>query len=129
MAKNEFAGQLLWIAANTCVRTSVLLLYTTVFNIKSFKLIANIVFGLNTAFALAVVLQTFLICQPLEFNWNRAAPGGSCGNQMGANMAIGIINIIIDVIIVCLPMPLVWSLKMAKGKKVALSLIFGMGIL
>lgn len=85
--------------------------------------------GVNVAFGIAVILQTLLICHPVEFNWNQAIPGGYCGNQMTANIAIGAINIILDILVVCLPMPLVWNLKMARNKKIALSAIFGMGIL
>lgn len=41
----------------------------------------------------------------------------------------GVVNIVLDVSLVVLPMPILWSLRMATAKKVALSFIFGLGIL
>ena len=55
--------------------------------------------------------------------------GGSCGDQKMLDIFIGIVNLLQDVVVVVLPMPILWGLQMARSKKVALSCIFGIGIM
>lgn len=43
-------------------------------------------------------------------------------------MYIAILNLLQDVVVVVLPMPILWGLQMARSRKVALSCIFGIGI-
>ena len=52
---------------------------------------------------------------------------GYCGVQKSLDLFIGIFNLFLDVTVVVLPMPVLWGLKMAVGKKVMLSGMFGMG--
>lgn len=54
---------------------------------------------------------------------------GSCGDQKSLDMYIAILNLLQDVMVVVLPMPILWRLQMAMTKKVALSGIFGIGIM
>lgn len=44
-------------------------------------------------------------------------------------MYIAILNLLQDVVVVVLPMPILWGLQMARSRKVALSSIFGIGIM
>ena len=52
---------------------------------------------------------------------------GHCGHQKSLDLFIGIFNVILDVAVVVLPMPVLWGLKMAVGQKIMLSGMFGMG--
>ena len=123
-----FLGQILWISSNTCVRISIIFLYITIFRVRSFRIAAYTVLGLNLAYFLAVILQTLLICQPVAFNWDQTI-AGSCGDQKTSDEVIGVLNILYDVILIILPMPMLWRLQMATSRKLALSAIFGMGIM
>jgi hypothetical protein len=86
-----------------------------------------IALGLNIAFLVSTIMALCLICRPISFRWNRSIKGGMCGDQMSLDLFIGILNLFLDAIVVILPMPVLWGLKMAIGKKIALSTIFGMG--
>lgn len=55
--------------------------------------------------------------------------GGSCGDQKFLDMYIAIFNLLLDVMVVILPMPILWRLQMARSKKMALSFILGIGIM
>lgn len=55
-------------------------------------------------------------------------PGGQCGNQKSLDLYLGIFNLLMDVTIVVLPMPVLWGLQMAVNKKLVLSGMFGLGI-
>jgi len=126
--KFMFLGQILWISSNTCVRISIIFLYVSIFRVRSFRIAAYTVLGLNLAYFLAVILQTLLICQPVAFNWDHTMTG-SCGDQKTSDEVIGVLNIFYDVVLIILPMPMLWKLQMAISRKLALSAIFGMGII
>ena len=46
-----------------------------------------------------------------------------------AYLAAGIINLIIDVIVIVLPMPSLWKLQMPWPKKIGICAMFGLGTL
>ena len=53
---------------------------------------------------------------------------GHCGYQKSLDLFIGIFNLLLDVTVVVLPMPVLWGLKMALGQKIMLTGMFGMGV-
>ena len=69
------------------------------------------------------------MCTPLSYNWDTTVPGGHCGNQNAGYSAVSAIDIIIDVMIIILPLPQVWKLKVPVITKIALSFLFGLGLL
>ncbi|KAJ5660568.1 hypothetical protein N7507_007019 [Penicillium longicatenatum] len=54
---------------------------------------------------------------------------GSCGNQVTSFTATGVINLLTDVAVLLIPMPLLYRLQMPTYKKVALIAVFGLGII
>lgn len=74
----------------------------------------------------SIVLEALLLCRPIQYGWNKSIHG-VCGIQQLGFLLTGIVNIIIDVFIVLLPMPMLWGLQMPLTRKVAISGIFGMG--
>lgn len=122
-------GQVTWAVAVTFIRASVLALYIRIFRTKSFRVACYVVHGINVAFGAATILGACLICQPISFNWNHSILGGYCGDQKSLDLFIGIFNLLMDVTVVVLPMPVLWGLQMAVGKKVVLSGMFGLGVM
>lgn len=84
--------------------------------------------ALSICLAIAIVLQTFLICQPFAFSWDTTIPGGHCGNQFEGYKAQAIVNIAIDCAIVLLPVPSLWNLQMVPSKKIGIYVMFSLGI-
>lgn len=124
-----FAGQILWITSNTLVRLSISFLYIDVFPVKRFQMACFALLAVNVAYFMAVLLQTVFICRPIAMNWNPNILGGKCDNVRNANFCIGIFNILIDFATILLPMPMLWSLQMPTGKKVGLTIVFGVGFM
>ena len=54
---------------------------------------------------------------------------GHCGDQMMLDLFIAIFNMVLDITVVILPMPVLWRLQMPKEKKAALNCIFALGLL
>ncbi|PQE06817.1 integral membrane protein [Rutstroemia sp. NJR-2017a BBW] len=75
------------------------------------------------------IIQCFAICRPFAYQWDKTIEGGTCGNQTLGILLVAILNLITDLIMVIMPMPMVWNLKMPRSKKLALMGMFGLGIM
>ncbi|KAH7320744.1 hypothetical protein B0I35DRAFT_199222 [Stachybotrys elegans] len=123
-------GQLLWAAANTCVKHSILSLYITIFpNNKKIHYICYGTAAAATCYFISVFLEGFLLCTPAAFTWDKTIVGGTCKNENIAYLVAGITNLLLDIIIVVLPMPTLMGLKMSLGKRLGIIAMFSLGIL
>lgn len=80
------------------------------------------------AWSVMVFLMAFLLCRPLAFNWDKTLPGGHCAKEPGPFIATGVLDLVIDIMVLLLPLPLIWNLQVSLANKVALFSIFGVGI-
>ena len=85
--------------------------------------------GLTVAFCFAYFFVILFQCHPIAFYWDPTIPNGSCENQTQIFLASACLNLVLDVIIVLMPIPLVWSLQMSTLRKAAVTAIFGMSIM
>ena len=72
--------------------------------------------------------RTFLLCRPVEYNWNKFVHG-TCAFEGLAFLLQGIMNLILDVVIILLPMRMLWRLQMPLLKKIGIIAMFGIGAL
>lgn len=119
-------GQILWVTAVSLIRASVLCLYIHIFRTNSFCLACYTVHVFNFLYFGSTIMAACLICRPLAANWDAGI--GHCGNQKSLDLYIGVFNLLMDICVVILPMPVLWHLQMSQSKKVVLSGMFGMGI-
>lgn len=120
-------AQLLWAAANTCNKASILFLYTELFPGKQFARLCHFVIGISVAYFVSVFLETFLLCTPAAYNWDKSIPGGVCHNQNLAYLLAGITNLVVDAIVVALPMPKLFGLQMNMTKRISIAGMFSLG--
>ncbi|KAL8900591.1 MAG: hypothetical protein Q9192_000978 [Flavoplaca navasiana] len=66
-------------------------------------------------------------CRPLAAAWNPTL--GQCKPIEHQEYASVSINMVLDLIIVVLPMPTLWSLRMPWRRKAFLSMLFSLGLL
>ena len=123
-----FAAEPLWVASCTAVKISILCLYLAIFPTRPFHFTVYAVMGLVSCYCLGFIIRTFAICHPIEYNWDKDIHG-SCGDGEKSSIAGGISNMILDIIVIVLPMPMLWRLQMAAKKKMIVMGIFGLGIL
>lgn len=71
----------------------------------------------------------FLVCHPVSLLWDKTIVGGRCADIVAAYQIVSGLNLLLDVIIILLPMPILWNLQMPASKKLAISAIFGFGII
>jgi len=120
--------EFLWSLSNTAVKISILHLYIKIFWIRRFRIVAYSVMALTICYCLVVFLEGFLLCRPFAYNWDKSI-AGSCAALDQAYLSAGIINILVDAIIIVLPMPMLWKLQLPVSKKIGLSVMFGIGAL
>lgn len=112
-----------YVGAIVALKISVLLLYHRIF---PGKVIRNTLLGM-AAFILSWGLVGFFTslfnCYPISSSWDTTKPG-HCIDYGLATLIFGILNIIIDIVMLAYPLPLVWRLNMTKRRKVYLSLAF-----
>ena len=121
------ADTLLWPTANTLVKISVLHFYIKVFSVRTLARCAYALGGLTLAYWFSTVMTAFLICRPFAYNWDKVTINGHCGDVSTYYLSTAIVNLLIDVLIVALPLPLLWSLQMKTSRKIALTGIFSLG--
>lgn len=120
---------MLWATSLMFTKASILLFYMRIFDVDNyFRTVAQLATGAIVLWCLSVVLSSILLCWPFAYNWDQSIPG-HCGNQVLSYIITGAFNIVTDLIVLCMPMPIIWKLQMPRANKVALTIIFAIGFL
>lgn len=128
--KCVLASEMLCYPAIALPKVSVLLLYLRVFTDKPSRIIAHCLIYILLAYIVAFSIATGLQCIPLEYQWNPTIPGGgSCFNVTLFWKSLSFPNIITDVIIMILPLPMVFSLQLSTGRKIGVLVVLLSGSL
>lgn len=127
--KLGIVGLTLWLATAAATKASLLLLYYRLFSpSRRFRLAvrlgAVIVFGQWFSLTCITIFQ----CRPVAAFWNRAIRDAKCINLPHFTITSGVLNLLTDVLILCLPIPMVWGLNTTKAQRVTLTSIFLLGI-
>lgn len=81
---------------------------------------------LNIAWFLGIVFSSAFMCKPIAKSWNPTLEG-KCGSTPGLWLGSAIPSVVIDLIILLLPLPMIWSLKMSTARKSGITAIFVCG--
>jgi len=109
-------------------KLSICALYLRIFAKPNYRVVVWITAGLVVANAIGSFVPAFVICVPLEYLWNRKLPGG--GHCIDANAWYrwaSLMNIITDLIMLVLPIPLLMELQTSKKTKLGLLFTFSLG--
>lgn len=106
-----------------------MLFYFRIFGSKrSFRISIAVTMTIVWMWAASVILETFLLCRPLAYNWDTSIDG-TCGNRNATYVVAGTLNLITDLMVMVLPLPHIWKLQLTLAKKVALCSVFSIGLL
>lgn len=122
----SLAGQTNWPITNALIKISICLTFIRIFFTKPFRIAATTVYILSIGWSLATILVGYLICTPLSELWTKA-PGGHCGNTTAAYVSLGVLDVLLDIAVFSLPLPMLYKLQVAKNAKIALVATFGLG--
>jgi len=122
-----FAIQFFYIFSVGFVKLSVLAFYRTIFIGKRFRLACDTMSVVVVSWLIALFFGTLLRSTPISVNWIPRQPGGRHGNIVVLFSFIGASDILLDIIILCLPLPIIRHLHMSTQKKWLVAGIFWLG--
>jgi hypothetical protein len=129
LGKIQISLVLMYIPAVNLPRLGLLALYIRIFKASKYRWIA---YGVAATMVLeGAVLWSIMWaqCVPFKYNWDKTIPGGHCIDIMSFDRWGTFPNILIDVIMLLLPVPMIWDLKMSPAQKIGLTLTFLTGSL
>jgi hypothetical protein len=113
-------------------KLSILCLYTTITPNKKFRAAVYTLMSIVVGFTLAYVLVQILDCKPVQAQWDMklqmASNGKSCiDSDVSPMLFLSVVNIIVDVAVVVLPIPVIWPLPILRSDKISCLLLFAAG--
>ena len=123
----SLAGQTLWPPVNGLIKTSICLTFIRIFFTKPFRVTATAVYVLSIGWSIATILVGYLICSPLSELWTKSSEG-HCGHTTAAYVSLGVLDMVLDIAVFSLPIPMLYKLQVPRRTKVALVATFGLGV-
>lgn len=112
----------------TCVKSSVLLLYRRLFVTSAFRRATVVVGTLCITWLFASFFGQLFLCSPMAAAWNpKLVFSSKCRDVQAIYYGVAISNMILDVIILCMPLPVIWGLPLSRQKKLGCCGAFCLG--
>lgn len=125
-AKYLLALSFLYLGSVNLPKFSILLLYYKLFPTRKMRAMVKFMMVVLVLITIATIAGTSLVCRPFSANWDGSIPG-NCGNKKVLYIWASFPNIVTDVILLLLPMPVLWSLNVSQRLKVGLTITFAVG--
>ncbi|KAM0227272.1 hypothetical protein ACHAPO_011692 [Fusarium lateritium] len=124
--KSSYIAAPVFIICNGCSKTSLLTFYLQISPQVWFR---RVIFGTITFVVLyTLIISTLLLfgCYPIQTAWDpfRFA-SGKCADNAVVYIIIAVVNIISDLILFVIPIPMIVQLKMPLGQKIGVAIMFG----
>ena len=110
-------------------KLAILALYLRIFIEKRSRLVIWILAAIVAATPFAVSLATVFQCSPVRYAWDKDILRGTCIDAQKLYLYCGLPNIITDVVILLLPIPMIVKLHADKSHKFGISIVFFLGIM
>ncbi|RGP73078.1 hypothetical protein FLONG3_6393 [Fusarium longipes] len=115
-----------FIICNGCSKTSLLTFYLQLSPQIWFR---RVIFGTITFVILyTIIISTLLLfgCNPIQTAWDTFRfASGKCVDNAVVYIIIAVVNIISDLILFVIPIPMISQLKMPLGQKIRVAILFG----
>ena len=118
----------LWNPAALANKLSILAFYHRINPSQGFRRIVYLVSAFCVLFTVGVHIPIVAQCQPISYFWDRDQPG-SCMRMTPTLFANTIFSVVADVVILLMPLPMVFTLKITTKQRIGLIVIFCIGIL
>jgi len=117
-----------WTLATVVGKLAVLWLYTRIFSTAVFRRVSRVLMAFCACYGISFLVVFLTYCTPVSQPWNPVL-GGTCRDSTShePELVSNSINTVLDIVIVCLPLPWLWSLRMPMRKKMAVMFMFSLG--
>ena len=123
-AKCLFALDYLYVVAVALPKLAILFFYLRIFVKRPYKIITYALIGIIVSHLISEIVASALQCSPVAFDWDKTIHGGHCFDQIAYYRWVTLPNIITDIIMLVLPLPLVWTLHLPQNRKIGLTFVF-----
>lgn len=108
-------------------KTSILLLYLRLFNIHHwFRYTTYAMIAYIWAWGVSESIVAVAQCKPVAYQWNKQLDG-TCIDQLAYFRWVSVPNVIHDLAMLILPVPVVWQLQIPGRQRLALLALFLFG--
>lgn len=80
-----------------------------------------------SGYTVGIFFALIFACDPIAMSYDVTITSGTCINRPSLYIATAVVNIISDVFLFCLPLPIVFKLQVPTRQKIGLILIFLLG--
>ncbi|CAJ2511901.1 Uu.00g075260.m01.CDS01 [Anthostomella pinea] len=124
-----YVMSIIYNATLLCIKLSLFFqYYRLIRDIPRYSFIYIVIMGIITSWTIAQILVLSLICIPVQGYWDPTI-SAKCLDPDSVVWVNSIGNIVTDIIVLLLPMPVAWRLNLKKGQKWGVIGIFGLGFL
>ncbi|KAI9824923.1 MAG: hypothetical protein M1832_001528 [Thelocarpon impressellum] len=110
-------------------KVAILLVYRRLSPKPGFRVVVDFVMCAVVVFNIVMLLGFVIGCRPLAKAWDPRIVGGDCVSRAHLFMATCSFNVVSDLVILVLPIPMLASIQMPIRQKVTLGALFGLGSL
>ncbi len=111
----------------TAIRLSILMFYIQINPFRRFRIVVYSTMGFCLASGIVATMCFIFRCVPTRNAW--APVDWGCMDTRALFMSTMIINLMTDLWVLAIPLPMVWRLQMPTKQKVALMATFALGFL
>lgn len=112
-----------------CAKFSLLFFYLKLSPMKWFRMCVYASMFIVVGYNIGIVFPLIFACRPLKRNFDVTITEGYCINRTPLYIATAVLNIVTDIMLLILPIPMIVRLQMPRVQKIGLILIFGVGSL
>ncbi|KAI1374031.1 integral membrane protein [Hypoxylon crocopeplum] len=128
-ALSLFAGEITYIMLFPFEKTSILLLYLRLFRVQRwFRFTAYIMIAYIWIWSITATFVALFQCNPISYVWDKSI-SGTCIDQFSYLRWNTVPNVIHDIAMLIMPVPIIWKLQVELRQKLALSCVFVVGSL
>lgn len=125
----NFIAAFMYLPSLLGYKMSILFFYLRIFNIeKAFRYCTWLVMFITFGYLFSNIWTQLYACQPIAKYWRPDIPG-HCRNTSRSFYGYASLNIITDLLIFILPLPMVWRIQFSLKEKAEVSVVFILGSL
>ena len=122
------AGELIYVTCLFAIKISILSLYYRLFSTlsRSFNIAVYVAAGLTVVGWVTAFLIFIFQCRPFAYAFDKSIEG-HCVDFNAICVGTSVINVVINIVLLTLPLPVTWHLRVSKCRKLAISGMFLLG--
>ncbi|KAE8406582.1 hypothetical protein BDV37DRAFT_292122 [Aspergillus pseudonomiae] len=126
--KTILAAAVIYVPALAFAKVGLIILYHRIINKQNtYKWALHIISAIICGYSVAIVFALIFACNPIQRSWDSSITRGSCIDRNGLYIATAVTNIVSDLALIVVPVPLVLGLQMPRVQKLGLLFMFVVG--